>query len=129
FPWHEFVHPGVGCSEELKLTDSGQTGSITDLNVVCEKHDKRKNLGRAFGQQAAQNLPACDGSRPWLDVPDPHACPERTRVLLRGASNAYFAVVESAISIPPWSDPLQMALGQYVEVLAKVQSVEQLEAL
>jgi hypothetical protein len=124
FPWHAFVHPGITCGEELKLTDSGLTGSITDLSVVCEKHDAKKNLGRAFGVQAASNLPACDGGRPWRDSSDPRACTERPRVLLRGASNAYFAVVESAISIPPWSDPLQMALGQYMEVLAKVESVE-----
>lgn len=127
FPWHDFVHPGIDCSEELRLMDSGRTGSISDLWVVCEKHEKRKNLGLAFGQRAAQNLPACDGRRPWRDAPDPQACSERPRTLLRGASNAYFAVVESAISIPPWSDPLQMALGQYADMLAKVQSVEQLE--
>ena len=119
FPWHEFVHPGVACPSELKLTDSGLTGSITDLNVVCDKHDAKKNLGRAFGLQATRNLPACSGGRPWRDQPDPITCGERPRVLLRGASNAYFAVVESAISIPPWSDPLQMALGQYADLLAK----------
>lgn len=127
FPWHEFVHPGVGCGEELKLVDSGLTGSITDLSVECEKHQKKRNLGQAFGFQGAKNLPACNGGRPWRDGPDPKTCGERPRVLLRGASNAYFAVVESAISIPPWSDPLQTALGQYTDVLANVTSREQLD--
>jgi hypothetical protein len=42
-------------------------------------------------------------------------------VLLRGASNAYFPAVTSAISIPPWTDPVQTALGPYVELLELVQ--------
>jgi hypothetical protein len=33
--------------------------------------------------------------------------------LQRGASNLYFPVIESALSIPPWSDTLQEALGVY----------------
>lgn len=124
FPWHHFVHPGVNCHGELKLTDSGQTGSITDLNVECPSHGAKKNLGHAFGPRGADNLPGCQGGRPWRESPDPTACKERPRVLLRGASNAYFPVVESAISIPPWSDPLQIALGQSMDTLAKVESLE-----
>jgi hypothetical protein len=127
FPWHQFVHAGLACGEELKLTDSGLTGSITDLSVECETHSKKRNLGQAFGVQGGKNLPGCSGGRPWRDGPDPTTCTERPRVLLRGASNAYFAVVESAISIPPWSDPLQMALGQYADMLAKVTTPEKLE--
>ena len=39
FPWHRWVHPDVpGCTEELRLTDSGKTGSITDLAVNCDVH-------------------------------------------------------------------------------------------
>ncbi len=127
FPWHNFVHPGVSCSAELTLTDSGQTGSITDLNVECREHKTKKNLGRAFGPDAANSLPGCRGERPWRDAPDPAGCSEQPRILLRGASNSYFAVVESAISIPPWSDPLQLALGNYASELAKVDSAQMLE--
>ena len=45
-------------------------------------------------------------------------------MLLRGASNAYFAVTTSALSIPPWSNPLQAAVGQFEIELAKVDSLE-----
>ncbi len=117
FPWHEYVHPGVACSEPLYLEDSGRTGSITDLWVKCSAHGAKKNLGQAFGRKGRQQL-SCAGGRPWLrdDAREP-GCTEMPRVLLRGASNAYFSAVESALSIPPWSDPLQLAVGQYAGMM------------
>jgi hypothetical protein len=127
FPWHEYVHPGVVCDSELQLDDSGSTGSITDLWVKCPRHNKKKNLGQAFGRSGRKHLPDCSGARPWMQDHDPEGCDEKPRVLLRGASNAYFSAVESALSIPPWSDPLQLALGQYVDAMAKLTSADRLE--
>jgi hypothetical protein len=127
FPWHEYVHPGVPCDAELLLEDSGSTGSITDLWVKCPRHDKKKNLGQAFGRSGRKHLPDCSGARPWLGDHDSKVCGEKPRVLLRGASNAYFPAVESALSIPPWSDPLQLALGQHDESMANVDSPEKLQ--
>lgn len=126
FPWHQYVHPGVACNEPLRLTDSGKTGSITDLWVECPAHKASKNLGQAFGRSGRQLLPSCSASRPWLGDTDPKGCNESPRVLLRGASNAYFPAVESALSIPPWSDPLQLSIGQYVDQMALVDSPEKL---
>jgi Domain of unknown function (DUF1998) len=128
FPWHRYVHgPGIECDAELILEDTGETGALTDLWVKCPVHDKSANLGQAFGPSGRQQLPTCRGARPWLGDVDPRGCAEQPRVLLRGASNAYFPIVESALSIPPWSDPLQIALGIYFEQLAKVDSPEKLE--
>ena len=128
FPWHAYIHkPDVQCSAELQLEDSGQTGAITDLWVKCLTHNASKNLGQAFGIEGRKRLPNCAGRRPWLADFDPINCTEQLRVLLRGASNAYFAVVESALSIPPWSDPIQVALGGYFELLANIQSLEDLQ--
>jgi hypothetical protein len=129
FPWHRYVHgPGVDCDAELVLEDTGETGALTDLWVRCPAHEKSANLGLAFGETGRDQLPTCSGRRPWLGDSDPRGCQERTRVLLRGASNAYFPIVESALSIPPWSDPVQVALGLYAEQLAKVDSQAKLEA-
>lgn len=127
FPWHEYVHPGVACDAELRLEDSGSTGAITDLWVKCPKHGVQQNLGLAFGRAGRRLLPKCSGARPWIGDTDPNTCTEGVRVLLRGASNAYFPAVESALSIPPWSDPLQLALGEYFEQMAKVTSPEMLD--
>jgi hypothetical protein len=125
FPWHSYLHgPDIVCDAELRLVDSGQTGSITDLWIKCPTHNVSKNLGQAFGQAGRNRLPLCGAERPWLGDTDPAGCTERPRVLLRGASNAYFPIVESALSIPPWSDPIQVALGLYADQMAKVDSLE-----
>lgn len=122
FPWHHYVHKGGGdCLEELALTDTGRTGSISDLFVKCPTDNLSRNIGQAFGLAGRKHLPPCDGQRPWLGDRDPKTCGESLRVLLRGASNAYFPAVTSAISIPPWTDPIQTALGPYVELLELVQ--------
>ena len=127
FPWHTYVHGGDSeCNAELSLTDSGMTGAITDLWVRCSIHDASRNLGQATGVSAGNSLPQCTGFRPWLGDDSFESCSEDTRVILRGASNAYFPVAESAISVPPWSDPIQLAVGEYMEELAKVDSLEDL---
>ena len=120
FPWSHYAHgDGVDCNRELRLRDSGMTGAITDLWVRCEHHKKSKNLGRAFGAAERRRLPRCTGKRPWLGSDCHEPCEEVVHVILRGASNAYFPVVESAISIPPWSHPIQDALGEHLEQLAQ----------
>lgn len=125
FPWHSYIHPQqIQCAEELRLEDSGQTGAITDLWVKCPTHNVSRNLGQAFGIQNRRRLPKCNGHRPWLGDYEP--CDEEVRVLLRGASNAYFPIVESAISIPPWSDPIQLAVGQYYELWAQLDTLGKL---
>ena len=84
-------------------------------------------LGQAFGEGGKKRLPACNGNRPWLADHDAVRCEEQLRVLLRGASNAYFAVTASALSIPPFSDPIQTDVGLYEDQLAKVDSLDKLE--
>ena len=127
FPWHDYVHSGdVQCNAELRLNDSGRTGAITDLWIHCPTHDKSRNLGQATGAAARKRLPRCRGHRPWLGSDSFEDCDEEVHVLLRGASNAYFPVAQSAISVPPWSDPIQIAIGEYAEQLATVDSPETL---
>src|SRR5882724_3078959 len=49
-------------------------------------------------------------ARSWLG--DREQCTDNhPRATQRGASNLYFPVIESALSIPPWSDSLQETLG------------------
>ena len=127
FPWHHFVHgDDVACDAELILNDTGRTGAITDIWVRCSVHDKSRNLGEATGTAGRKHLPKCSGYRPWLGMESREFCDEQIHVILRGASNAYFPVVDSAISVPPWSDPIQLAIGEYVEQLAKVSSLDEL---
>ena len=62
-----------------------------------------------FGEQTLSGR-ECRGFRPWLGE-QTEECGEVPRVLQRGASNLYFPITVSALSIPPWSDKLQELIG------------------
>ena len=73
-----------------------------------------------FSAQTWRGVP-CRGRRPWLAVPN-ERCSCESRALQRGASNLYFPVIDSALSIPPWSDALQHAIGIYWNTIVNVQN-------
>lgn len=131
FPFHDYVHGGSAgsCRGPLRLYDSGETGSISDIAVYCEGGKDRRTLGAAFGE--ANVLGPCTRRRPWLGLDDFDTadCDARPWATLRGASNIYFAVVRSALSVPPWADPINDAIARYERLFANVTSLADLETL
>lgn len=131
FPWLTCVHGGQAqdCQGPLKLVDRGLSGSISDLLVVCEGCGARRPMGHAFGEQRAAAIGPCTARRPWLgtDDVDPDGCDAEPRPLLRGASNAWFPVLRSALSIPPWVNPVQEAVGKYERHMIRLDSLEKVE--
>lgn len=127
FPWKDWAHGGsVTCSGPLELIDTGSSGSASDLIVKCTRCDMQKPLGGAFQKDA---LAGCTGRRPWLSPKHYDAgCNETVKTILRGASNAFFPVVSSALSIPPWSDPIQQQLAPYREQLKQAKNLGHLKA-
>jgi len=116
FPWEEWVKHGTtpcNCARPaLELVSSGRTASLGDLIVKCKNNGcgGRRTLA---GATEAKNLNfmTCSGKRPWLADTDP--CTEKVTPLQRGASNVYFPVSTSVISIPPWSRAIQAELNRY----------------
>ena len=124
FPWDSWVHAGGKglCGGPLRLDDEGRSGSANDLVVRCERCQASRSMGGVFEPGA---LTACRGRRPWLGTSNFEAgCNETPRVLLRGASNAYFSVVASALSIPPYSDPVYLDIAPYLDVLRRQETPE-----
>ena len=107
FPWYRWVHRGQNCGGgNLFLKGEGKTAALGDLRVECTC-GRAETLSGALGKDAmAEARCSCQGRRPWLDD-EREECTERLYSLQRGASNVYFSAVRSALSIPPWSDPLQ----------------------
>ena len=126
FPWHWWVQHLEGCANKngkLKLTAEG--AGLAGLILSCEKCKKRRSLDGIFSGKRSDGqgsvLPKCQGYRPWLaDGTEVCRAPDTIRTMQRGASNLYFPVIESALSIPPWSDYLQEALGQFWEAILNV---------
>jgi Domain of unknown function (DUF1998) len=107
FPWYRWVHRGQTCGGgNLFLRGEGRSASLGDLRAECSC-GKSHTLTGALGADAmAAASCACPGTRPWLDD-NREECTERLYAMQRGASNIYFSVTRSALSVPPWSDRLQ----------------------
>lgn len=103
--WQVFVHgPEDDCRRNLWLDEKGTTGDLTDVVVRCEC-GKTKALSAAT-KLNDRPLGICNGPRPWLGNFGREKCGgaddkrQINRLLIRSASNAYFAQTLSAISIP-----------------------------
>lgn len=131
FPWLDYVHSGAsgGCDGPLKLWETGVSGAISDIYVECEKCQKKRSLGPAFNTENGSPTGPCCSRRPWFgpENRDPKKCTQAQRTMLRGASNVYFPIVRSALSIPPWVDPLQMLISKYERDMAKLKTVQDME--
>jgi hypothetical protein len=125
--WHLYVHErGSTCRRQLWLDERGTSGDLADITVRCE-------CGLSKTMAAAAKLGdrpfgSCNGHRPWLGPAASEYCggaegkSEPSRLLVRSASNAYFAQKLSAISIPDAQSVVRKAVDaiwedflQYVE--------------
>lgn len=117
--WPRLVHgDGVACGGQLWLDERGTTGDLTELYVRCDGcASKPMSLVRLQSTSEERSvLGECGGDRPWLGPMARETClgaegkPHRNKLLIRHASNAYFPVVERAISIPDHDERLRKAI-------------------
>ena len=120
FPWHFWVGHREDCKNRQFLNLTSVEAGLAGLMLSCEKCGASRSMDRIFSKETWKTGQDCRGRRPWLAGPD-ETCKCKPRALQRGASNIYFPMVESALSIPPWSDRLQEALGVYWEELVNVE--------
>ena len=99
FPWTTFVHSGAkkDCPAPRLRFEEGVSGDFSEVKVTCDACGASQGLSNALIQQLAFD---CGGQRPWLGRGGQEDCGEKLRLLVRSASNSYFAQVVSALSIP-----------------------------
>ena len=120
FPWLYFAHKGEPCdSPWLRLIEFGATGEARDLEVRCSCGAKRR-LSDAFGKDKQKNMPLCRGRRPHLRDYDTEECEHHMRTLVLGASNTWFPMVFSAVSIPVESGKLGKSVDENWATLQNV---------
>src|SRR5207253_129664 len=118
------VHRGkTNCKYELRLYELGASGEVADIEVQCVKcsptssqetsdagSEKKKNTSRrmsdAFNEEGKLELAPCGGRWPHLRKFDEEECKASQRTILLGASNSWFPVMLSALSIPSTTDKL-----------------------
>ncbi|MFA6851446.1 MAG: DrmB family protein, partial [Selenomonadaceae bacterium] len=107
FPWRWWVHKGkTSCKGTLSLVSNGQTSSLAELTVKCSCGAKRTMAGAMQKENFdGLNCTANHPHRPFLHMKN-KTCTKFVIPSQRGASNVYFSVTRSAISIPPWTDPI-----------------------
>src|ERR1700754_602273 len=110
FPWQTWVGHKADCKPPQFLSLTSERPGLAGLILSCPRCDSRRSMDRVFSEETWQTFPNCRGKRPWLAGAD-QSCSHKARAVQRGASNLYFPVVVSALSIPPWSDRLQEAMG------------------
>ncbi|QQS13793.1 MAG: DUF1998 domain-containing protein [Rhodospirillales bacterium] len=113
FPWHFWVGHKADCKkkENADLYLRSERPGLAGLVLSCRECKARRPMDGVFSARTWKSF-RCRGRRPWLAASS-EACNCEPRALQRGASNLYFPVIASALSIPPWSDALQEALGVY----------------
>jgi len=119
FPWVQFVHRGpTKCAYKLQLLEMGPSGEAADVYVRCETCDISRPMSAAFRIQA-NDLPLCRGRRPHLRDFDDEGCrgdnnqPNQVRAMLQGASNSWFPLMLSALSVPQSSDLLKQLVTDH----------------
>ncbi len=130
FPWHYFVHRGASdCQGALRFEEYGVTGAATDIMVRCQGCDvPPRRLSEAFGETGKQTMPRCRGRHPHIRGFDDE-CDKQMRGMLLGASNSWFAITLSALSIPVNSNQLAQLIQENWAVVGKANSPETLGIL
>ncbi|MFG6499422.1 DrmB family protein [Sulfitobacter sp. 1A15106] len=114
FPWDKWINHKPDCEQPLlKLITVG--AGIAGLQLKCTGCSETRSIAEAFSPNGIPGH-ACRGGRPWLGDYET-GCEAPARTTQRGASNTYFPVVESAITLPDWRAHFYDRLGANRSVL------------
>lgn len=122
FPWRWWVHRGdTDCKGKMKIYSIGHTSTLADMWVECSCGAKRSMSGAT----QAQNFEGvyCSGMHPFKPHSKHEHCEKPVIPSQRGASNVYFAVTRSAISIPPWINPLYNLIDEHLRDIELLRDV------
>lgn len=120
FEWlHKKVEPSGADRHEMTLRSSGESGSLRSIEIHCTCGVTAKSMEGALSKGALRELGIkCHGRRPWLGTPtdgvDQPDCQGIRRGMQRGSSAAWFPVVRSAITIPPFSTRVAELVSRYI---------------
>ena len=125
FPWMEFVHRGAAPgNHELRLYELGASGEVADIEAKCVTCGATRRMADAFMERGRTDLPACRGRWPHLRSYAEGGCGTPVTGILLGASNSWFPLTLSALSIPTAVDRLGQLVEEHWAVLDKAFNLE-----
>lgn len=128
FPWIDFVHKGnVPCKpSSLSMREFGASGDASDIAIKCHSCNSERRMADAFEAKA---LFKCPGHHPHLRKVDAKGCEEPAKTILLGASNSWFAIALSALSIPSATDHLGKRVAEQWTELKDTEDKDELRVI
>jgi len=125
FPWVEFVHRGpTDCRYSLRLYELGASGEAADVEIKCVVCGKTRRIAEAF-EQGKAHMPACRGRWPHQRTFAEESCQvKNVTPILLGASNSWFPVTLSALSMPTTTDQLAQRVDAHWGVLQNAANLQ-----
>lgn len=117
FPWIWFAHAGAehGCDNTELHLDEDATGDLAGVTVRCAGCNASQGLA---GATRKDSKISCSGHRVWMgDSATEEGCAEKPVLMVRTASNSYFAMSMGALSIPSTKDTLRTVLTPLVDTI------------
>lgn len=110
FPYEFWVHGHSYCKEKgnkrnprMTIEFSSQSSGLEAIKIRCEECGATRTLANCTAR-GQLNPQYCRGLRPWVgnraEDNDPNGCDKELRALQRGASNTYYPINTSALTIP-----------------------------
>lgn len=108
FPVAEWLHYGSGHTYDpntcqIRRSTGGASANLTGVFYQCTCGAKKSMAGAMRKGALAKIGYHCKAAKPWLGMSGEEMCPtepEDVKVVLRGATNVWFADTRSSISIP-----------------------------
>lgn len=124
FPWREYVHNGQAPCMPARLTlrEYGASGDASDIIVKCLECNVDRRMGDAFDRDRFRI--GCSAHHPHLRMVEAGGCVEEARTILLGASNSWFPLVMSALSIPSSEDKLLLLIEENWKDLKDIPSLD-----
>lgn len=123
FPWSWWVHRGMtNCKGKLKMYSTGNTSTLADMWIECELCGAKRSMSGATQEDNFSEL-RCSGHHPFRPRSRNERCDKKVIPSQRGASNVYFSVSRSAISIPPWVNPLYNLIDEHLHDIELLKDV------
>lgn len=133
WPWERWTHFAAGKQQceapDIRLQE-GASGDISEIIVSCRNCKASVKLASAMIEELR---PKCRGGRPWLGAHDiaqqKNEDEHRARLLVRTATNGYFAQTMSALALPGVDDALTEAVAGFWATLGDVEDEIELKVL
>ena len=126
FPYAWWVHYGHdNCSEhgksDLKIHFTDETGGLDSIIIECNKCKKKRSMAGCMNPESLKGF-HCNGIKPWIsyDYSERDTCTAQVKTLQRSASNVYFGLTASALTIPPWSNKIQQTISKHWPIIKSI---------